>query len=109
MLFLILLNKSIFVSFYKLGITYDISYELFKFETSSNYKLVITHIIFGRLAIIVMFLYIGMHLDRIFSKIKNKRIKIFLYMIYVIVAIISSVYSIYTLTHSFEWVMAFGM
>jgi len=86
-----------------------ISHELFKFETSSNYKFVITHIIFGRLAIVVMLLHVGMHLDKMFAKIKNKKIKAILYIIYIILAILISAYSIYTLTHSFQWVMVFGM
>lgn len=86
-----------------------ISHELFKFETSSNYKFVITHIIFGRLAIVIMLLHVGMHLDKMFAKIKNKKIKAILYIIYIILAILISVYSIYTLTHSFQWVMVFGM
>lgn len=86
-----------------------ISHELFKFKTSSNYKFVITHIIFGRLAIVVMLLHVGMHLDRMFKKVKNKNIKIILYIIYIILAILISAYSIYTLTHSFQWVMVFGM
>ena len=86
-----------------------ISHELFKFETSSNYKFVITHIIFGRLAIVVMLLHVGMHLDRMFKKVKNKKIKAILYIIYIILAILISAYSIYTLTHSFQWVMVFGM
>ena len=85
-----------------------ISHELFKFETSSNYKFVITHIIFGRLAIVVMLLHVGMHIDRMFSKVKNKKIKAILYIIYIILSIWISVYSIYTLTHSFQWVMVFG-
>lgn len=86
-----------------------ISHELFKFETSSNYKFVITHIIFGRLAIVVMLLHIGMHLDRMFAKEKNKKMKAILYIIYIILAFLISTYSIYTLTHSFQWVMVFGM
>ena len=86
-----------------------ISHELFKFETSSNYKFVITHIIFGRLAIVVMLLHVGMHIDRMFSKVKNKKIKAILYIIYIILSIWISVYSIYTLTHSFQWVMVFDM
>ena len=86
-----------------------ISHELFKFETSSNYIFVITHVIFGRLAIIVMFMHLGMHLNRIFKKVKNKNIKYGLYIIYILVSILISTYSIYTLTHSFQWVMVFGM
>ena len=86
-----------------------ISHELFKFETSSNYKFVITHVIFGRLAIIVMLMHIGMHLNRIFKKVKNKNIKYGIYIIYILVSVLISTYSIYTLTHSFQWVMVFGM
>ena len=86
-----------------------ISHELFKFETSSNYKFVITHVIFGRLAIIIMLIHIGMHLNRIFKKVKNKKIKYTLYIIYMLVSILIATYSIYTLTHSFQWVMVFGM
>ena len=86
-----------------------ISHELFKFETSSNYKFVITHVIFGRLAIIVMLMHIGMNLNRIFKKVKNKNIKYGLYIIYILVSVLISTYSIYTLTHSFQWVMVFGM
>ncbi len=85
-----------------------ISHELFKFETSSDYRFVITHIIFGRLAIIGMLLHLGMHLDRIFAKVKNKYLKIAIYVIYIILAAILSIYSIYTLTHSFQWVMVFS-
>ena len=85
-----------------------ISHELFKFETSSNANLVITHIIFGRLAIIVMLLHIGMHLDRILNKVKNKNIKIFFYILYILLSLGISVYSLYTLTHSFQWMMVFG-
>ena len=86
-----------------------ISHELFKFETSSNYKFVLTHVIFGRLAIIVMLMHIGMHLNRIFKNVKNKNIKYVLYIIYILVSVLISTYSIYTLTHSFQWVMVFGM
>ena len=86
-----------------------ISHELFKFETSSNYKFVLTHIIFGRLSILVMFLHVGMHLDRMFRKIKSKKIIALLYVIYIVIAVFSSIYSIYTLTHSFGWAMVFGM
>lgn len=86
-----------------------ISHELFKFETSSNYKLVITHIILGRLATITMLLHLGVNLDIIFKKIKSKKIKKVIYIIYTIIAILISYYSIYTLTHSFGWIMAFGM
>ena len=81
-----------------------ISNEVFKFQTASDYKLMLTHIIFGRLSIIIMFVHIGMH----FRKGKNKKLRIILYAIYGIIAIASSVYSIYLLTHSFLWVMTLG-
>ena len=77
--------------------------------TFSNYKFVITHIIFGRLAIIIMLLHLGVNLDIIFKKVKSKKIKIGIYIIYIIIAILISYYSIYTLTHSLGWMMAFGM
>ena len=86
-----------------------ISHELFKFETSSNYKFVLTHIIFGRLSILVMFLHVGMHLDRMFRKIKSKKIITLLYIIYILIAVFSSIYSVYTLTHSFQWAMVFSI
>ena len=81
-----------------------ISNEVFKFQTASDYKLMLTHIIFGRLSIIIMFVHIGMH----FRKGKNKKVRIILYAIYGIIAIASSIYSIYLLTHSFLWVMTLG-
>ena len=54
-----------------------ISNELFRLKTNSNIYLVITHILFGRLSLIVMFIHIGMHLDRMLIKIKNKELKVF--------------------------------
>lgn len=84
-----------------------ISNELFKFKTSSNIYLVITHLILGRLSIIVMFIHIGMHLDRMF--IKSKKIKKFLYCIYIVIAVLVSIYSIYTLTHTYQWMYMFGI
>ena len=101
-----ILTMIIYFSSMIFGVT--ISHELFKFETSSNASLVITHIIFGRLAIIIMLIHIGMHLDRIFKNVKNKNIKVILYIIYVLLSIGISMYSIYTLTHSFQWMMIFG-
>lgn len=85
-----------------------ISNELFRFKTSSNIYLVITHILLGRLTIIVMFIHIGMHLDRMFIKVKSKKLKRFLYCIYIIIAILVSIYSIYTLTNSYQWMYMFG-
>ena len=68
----------------------------------------LTHEILGKLAIIVMFIHIGMHLDRMFIKIKSKKIKEFLYCIYIIMAGLVSIYSIYTLTHSYQLMYMFG-
>ncbi len=69
-----------------------ISNELFRLKTNSNIYLVITHILFGRLSIIVMFIHIGMHLDRMFIKVKSKKLKRFLYCIYIIIAILVTIY-----------------
>lgn len=85
-----------------------ISNELFRFKTSINIYLVIIHILFGRVSIIVMFIHIGVNLDRMFIKIKNKKIKGFLYCIYIIIAVLVSIYSIYTLIHSYQWMYMFG-
>ena len=86
-----------------------ISNELFRFKTSSNIYLLITHLILGRLSIIVMFMHIGMHLDRMFIKVKSKKIKGFLYCIYIIIVVLVSIYSIYTLTHSYQWIYMLGI
>lgn len=85
-----------------------ISNELFRFKTSSNICLVITHILLGRLSIVIMFIHIGMHLDRMFIKVKNKKLKRLLYCIYIISAVLVSMYSIYTLIHSYQWMYMFG-
>ena len=81
-----------------------VSNELFQFETAGNYKLILTHIIFGRLAIIIMLVHIGMH----FKKEKNKRLRNIIYVIYIVIAILLSMHSIYLLTHDFWWMMTFG-
>lgn len=85
-----------------------ISSEIFKFKTMSNSTLVLAHIIFGKLAIIVMFLHIGINLDVIFLKVKNKMIKKLIKILYTIIAIIISVISVYKLTHSFQWMSYFS-
>lgn len=86
-----------------------VSDEIFKFKTSSNFKFILIHIIFGKIAVITMLLHLGLNLDIIFVKIKNKKIKAILKLIYIIFAIIISIYLIYTLTHSFQWMSVFGM
>lgn len=57
---------------------------------------------------VIMFIHIGMHLDRMFIKVKSEKLKRFLYCIYIVIAILVSIYSIYTLTHSYQWMYMFG-
>lgn len=85
-----------------------IANEVFNFHMSSSLGLVLTHLILGRLAIITMFIHLGLHLDRIFKKVKNEKFKKAIYIIYIFIAIGITVYFIYTLTHSFQWLYAFG-
>lgn len=85
-----------------------ISNKIFNFHTSSNLPLMLAHLILGRLAIIIMLVHLGMHLDRIFSKIKTKKIKLVIYVIYVVISILVAIYFTYTLTHSFQWLYMFG-
>ena len=46
-----------------------IANEVFNFHMSSSLGL--THLILGRLAIITMFIHLGLHLDRIFKKVED--------------------------------------
>lgn len=80
-----------------------ISEEIFKLGLG-GYKLVLTHIILGRLTVIMMFIHLGLHLKMIFSHVKNIKV---IYIIYAIIAICLSLYSIYKMTHSFQWVSVF--
>lgn len=86
-----------------------ISNKIFNFHNSSNLGLMLTHIIAGRLAIIIMFIHLGLHLDRIFKKLKSKKIKLLIYVVYVIIVLLIASYFIYTLTHSFQWIYMFEM
>lgn len=81
--------------------------EIFNFHMSSNLGFVLTHLILGRLAIIIMFIHLGLHLDRIFKKIKNEKLKKIIYTIYTFIIIGIAIYFIYTLTHSFQWLYVF--
>lgn len=83
-----------------------ISDQIFNFQMSSNLVLVLLHLTLGRLAIIVMFIHLGLHLDRAFTKIKSKKLKKVIYAIYVIIVLLIAIYFIYTLTHSFQWMYA---
>lgn len=83
-----------------------ISNKIFHFKMSSNLILVLSHLILGRLANIIMFIHLGLHLDRIFVKIKNRKVKrliYIIYIIYIIIAFLFAIYLLYTLTHSFQW------
>lgn len=71
---------------------------------SSNLILVLSHLILGRLSNIIMFIHLGLHLDRIFAKIKNRRVKTLIYTIYIIITFLFAIYLLYTLTHSFQWI-----
>lgn len=85
-----------------------ISDEIFNFHMGSNLYIILSHLIFGRLAIIIMFIHLGLHLDRIFSKVKNSTVKKIIYIIYIIIVLLIAIFLIYTLTHSFQWLYAFG-
>lgn len=82
--------------------------EIFNFHMSSSLGFVLTHLILGRLAIITMFIHLGLHLDRIFRKVKNEKLKKAIYIVYTFIVIGIAIYFIYTLTHSFQWMYAFG-
>lgn len=84
-----------------------ISNEIFNFKMSSNLKMMLVHVIIGRLAIIMMFVHLGLHLDRLLIKIKKG--KILIYIMYIIIVLIIMVYFIYSLTHSFQWLYVFGI
>lgn len=86
-----------------------ISDKIFNFKMSSNLILVLSHLILGRLANIIMFIHLGLHLDRAFAKIKNRKVKILIYTMYIIIAFIFAIYLLYTLTHSFQWLYAFKL
>ncbi len=85
-----------------------ISDKIFNFHMGSNLYMILSHLIFGRLAIIIMFIHLGLHLDRIFIKVKNSNSKKMLYIIYIIIILLIAIYLMYTLTHSFQWLYAFG-
>lgn len=85
-----------------------ISDKIFNFHMGSNLYMMLSHLIFGRLAIIIMFVHLGMHLDRLLNKIKSSNFKRIIYIIYIIIILLIVIYLIYTLTHSFQWLYAFG-
>ena len=86
-----------------------IANEIFSFHMSSSLGLVLTHLISGRLAIIMMFIHLGLHLDRIFKKVKSEKLKKSIYIVYTFIVIGIAIYFTYTLTHSFQWMYAFKL
>ena len=85
-----------------------ISNAVFKLQTASDYRLIITHLILGRLAMIIMLIHLGMHLSCILVRVKNRAIKIGVYIAYISIAVAVSIYSILQLVNSYEWAIAFG-
>lgn len=86
-----------------------IANEIFNFHMSSSLGFVLAHLILGRLAIITMFIHLGLHLNRIFKKIKNEKLRKSIYVIYIFIVVGITIYFIYTLTHSFQWLYAFKL
>lgn len=86
-----------------------ISHEIFNSSLRTNVYMMLAHITFGRLAVIIMFIHLGMHLDRMLAKIKSKSIKRTIYILYIIISLSVAIYSIYALTNSFQWIYVFGM
>lgn len=76
---------------------------LFDIELIGN----LNHEILGITIGVLIIIHLGLHLDRIFVKIKNKKIKIVIYVVYVIITILVAIYFTYTLTHSFQWLYSF--
>lgn len=86
-----------------------ISDKIFNFKMGSNLYIVLLHLTLGRLAIIIMFIHLGLHFDRIFVKIKSEKLRKLIYVIYIIVVLLIAIYFLYTLTHSFQWLYAFKL
>lgn len=81
-----------------------ISISIFNFSTSYNPYLMLMHHITGRLSLSLMLLHLGLHLNRIISKItKNETIKGIIYIIYITIGILITMYLIYTLVRSYVW------
>ncbi len=81
-----------------------ITSSIFNFKISSSLKLMLSHYIFGRLALIFMLIHIGFHLKPLINKFtKNETIKIVVYIIYAMLTCLISMYLLYTLTKSYLW------
>lgn len=85
------------------------SSSIFDFKISSPLKFMLTHNIFGRLAMVVMLMHIGFHLKLAINKItKNETIKMIIYVIYIMITILIALVLIYTLTKSYLWIRVMG-
>lgn len=81
-----------------------ISISIFNFTTSYNPYLMLIHHTLGRLSLSFMLLHLGLHLNRIISKItKNETIKGIIYIVYIMISILIVMYLIFTLLRSYAW------
>lgn len=90
--------------FYFLAIIFGIliSTKIFNFSTNGDAYIMLCHHIFGRLAIIMMTIHIGFHLNMIITT-KNKNIKTIIYIVYIIISLAFTIYLIYNLTENYVW------
>ena len=78
---------------------------IFNFKISSSLKLMLSHHIFGRLALIFMIIHIGFHLKPLMNKVtKNETFRMIIYIIYCMITILIAMYLFYTLTKSYLWI-----
>ena len=81
-----------------------ISNQLFDFNTNGNVYFMLLHHVFGRCAIIMMAIHLGLHLKTIINKfIKNETIKEIIYIVYIAITAFLALYLIYTLSNSYVW------
>ena len=81
-----------------------ITSSIFNFKVSSSLKLMLSHYIFGRLALIFMLIHIDFHLKPLINKFtKSETIKMVVYIIYAMFICLISMYLIFTLTKSYLW------
>ena len=81
-----------------------ISNQIFDFNTNGNTYLMLLHHVFGRLAIVMMLIHLGIHLKIIINKFtKNETIKGVIYIAYIVIAATFTLYLIYTLSNSYVW------
>ena len=78
-----------------------ISNEIFNFKLGSNIYIIITHVLFGRLSLIIMLFHVFLHLNMIF---KSKKVRKVVSIIFIIISFLISIYFIYGLLTSFQWI-----